>query len=46
MKKKNAHAVALGRKGGSAKSKKKSEAARRTLAINRLKRWENGGLDR
>jgi hypothetical protein len=40
MPRKNPHAVALGRKGGSVKSKKKSEAARRTLAENRKKRWE------
>jgi hypothetical protein len=41
MPRKNVHAVALGRKGGSVKSKKKSDAARRTLAENRKKRWEN-----
>jgi len=35
MKKKNPHTVALGKKGGKSKSKKKLAA----LAVNRAKRW-------
>jgi len=46
MKRKNPHAVALGRKGGSVKSKLKSETARRTLAENRKKRWLKEQLTR
>ena len=46
MPKKNIHAVALGRRGGSVKSQRKREAARRTLAENRKKRWVKQGLDR